>query len=318
MEEDTKGQDAREEGQQENTSVKDKNNALRAEILIHALPYIKYYRGKTIVVKYGGSAMINEEVKTAVIEDLILMSYVGIRTVLVHGGGPEIEGMLKALGKKSRFVQGLRYTDEETMDVVQMVLCGKVNKDITALIENSGGKAIGLCGIDGSLLKAKHHRPDGEDLGLVGEIVSVNTDVLENIFAAGIIPVISSVAIGTDTDAGRIFNVNADTAAAKIAAALGAEKLTLMTDVAGVLKDVNDENTLIRLLPRSEVDAFKKDGTISGGMIPKVDCCALAVDGGVKGAHIIDGRLPHALLIELFTDEGIGTMVLPSNVWNYE
>jgi acetylglutamate kinase len=294
--------------------TKDKNNALLAEILIHALPYIKQFRGKTIVVKYGGNAMINAELKTAVIEDLILMSYVGIRTVLVHGGGPEIEEMLNVLGKESRFVQGLRYTDEKTMEVVQMVLCGKVNKDITALIVNSGGQAMGLCGIDGSLLKARHYRPGGEDIGLVGEIVSVNAEILESITAAGTIPVVSSVALGTEADAGKVFNVNADIAAAKIAAALSAEKLILMTDVKGVLKDINDDNSLIKLLPRSELDALKRNGVISKGMIPKVDCCALAVDGGVKRATIIDGRLPHALLIELFTDEGIGTMVLPSNV----
>ncbi|MDR2702455.1 MAG: acetylglutamate kinase [Spirochaetaceae bacterium] len=298
-------------------NMKNKNHALRAEILIHALPYIKHFRGKTIVVKYGGSAMIKAELKNAVIEDLILMSYVGIRTVLVHGGGPEIEGMLNALGKESRFVQGLRYTDEATMEVVQMVLCGKVNKDITALIENSGGRAMGLCGIDGSLLKARQHKPGGEDIGLVGEVVSVNAEILENIFAAGTIPVVSSVALGTEADAGKVFNVNADIAAAKIAAALGAEKLILMTDVVGVLKDINDDNSLIKLLPRTELAALKNEGIISKGMIPKVDCCALAVDGGVKGAHIIDGRLPHALLIELFTNEGIGTMVLPSNVWAY-
>jgi acetylglutamate kinase len=299
-------------------AAKDKNNALLAEILIHALPYIKQFRGKTIVVKYGGSAMINVELKAAVTEDLILMSCVGIRTVLVHGGGPEIEGMLNALGKESRFVRGLRHTDEETMEVVQMVLCGKVNKDITALIENSGGRAMGLCGIDGGLLKARHHKPGGEDIGLVGEIVSVNAAILDNILAAGIIPVVSSVALGTEADRGKVFNVNADTAAAIIAAALDAEKLILMTDVRGILKDMNDDDSLIKLLRRCELDALKNEGVISKGMIPKVDCCALAVDGGVKGAHIIDGRLPHALLIELFTDEGIGTMVLPSNVQTYE
>lgn len=289
--------------------MKEMNNALRAEVLIHALPYIQRYQGRTMVVKYGGNAMINAELKTAVIEDLILMSCVGIRVVLVHGGGPEIEGMLNALGKESRFVQGLRYTDEETMEVVQMVLCGKVNKDITALIERAGGRALGLCGIDGAMLEARQYRPGGEDIGLVGEIVSVNTSILENVLSAGTIPVVSSVALGSGDDAGKVFNVNADTAAAKIAAALGAEKLLLMTDVRGILKDVQDENSLIKVVSRNGIEALKNGGTVSKGMIPKVDCCALALDGGVKKAHIIDGRLPHALLIELFTDEGIGTMI---------
>ena len=290
------------------------NNTDRAEVLIHALPYIKQFRGKTMVVKYGGNAMINAELKKAVIEDLILMSYVGIRTVLVHGGGPEIEEMLKALGKESRFVEGLRYTDEETMEIVQMVLCGKVNKEITALIENSGGSALGLSGIDGGLLRATQYKPNGEDLGLVGEIECVDTKVLDSILYNGTIPVISSVALGTRDDKGKIFNVNADTAAAKIAAALEAEKLILMTDVAGILKDVHDESSLIKVLIRSEIDTLKKDGTVNKGMIPKVDCCAMALDEGVKRAHIIDGRLLHALLIELFTDEGIGTMIIRGEV----
>jgi acetylglutamate kinase len=237
------------------------------------------------------------------------MSCVGIRTVLVHGGGPEIEAMLNALGKESRFVQGLRYTDEETMEVVQMVLCGKVNKDITALIEQSGGNAMGLCGIDGSMLGAKQYKPGGEDIGLVGEIVSVNTQTLESLLAAGVIPVVSSVALGVEKDKGKVFNINADTAAAQIAAALGAEKLILITDVRGILKDVHDPDSLIKVVPRSELDNLRKDGIVSKGMIPKADCCAFALDGGVKRAHIIDGRLSHALLIELFTDEGIGTMI---------
>jgi acetylglutamate kinase len=289
--------------------MKDISNAVRAEILIHALPYIKQFRGKTVVVKYGGNAMINAELKTAVIEDLLLMSCVGIKTVLVHGGGPEIESMLGALGKESRFVDGLRYTDEETMEVVQMVLCGKVNKEITSLIENAGGSALGISGIDGALLKATRYMPGGKDIGLVGEIVSVDTSVLENMLDTGTIPVVSSVAIGTDADTGKVFNVNADTAAAKIAAALKAEKLILMTDVKGILKDVRDDHSLIKTLNRAGLDGLKKDGTVNKGMIPKVDCCALALDGGVQSAHIIDGRLPHALLIELFTDEGIGTMI---------
>jgi acetylglutamate kinase len=287
--------------------MKEISNPDRAEVLVHALPYIQKFRGKTMVIKYGGNAMLNAALKAAVIEDLVLMNCVGIRTVLVHGGGPEIENMLSALGKESRFVNGLRYTDEETMEVVQMVLCGKVNKDITALIENSGGRALGLCGIDGAMLKAR--KLSGEDLGLVGEITAVDTSVLENILAAGSIPVVSSVAIGTDEDEGKVFNVNADTAAAKIAAALAAEKLILMTDVRGILKDVHDENSLVKAAGRAALEALKQSGVISKGMIPKVDCCLFAMDAGVKKAHIIDGRLVHALLIELFTDEGIGTMI---------
>jgi acetylglutamate kinase len=280
----------------------------RAAVLIHALPYIQRYRGKTVVVKYGGNAMINGELKAAVIQDVILMACVGIRTVLVHGGGPEIEAMLKAVGKESRFVRGLRYTDEETMEIVQMVLCGKVNKDITALIQRAGGRAMGLCGIDGAMLKA--NRITGEDLGLVGEIAEVDTAVLNSVLDSGAVPVVSSVAYGVGEDAGRALNINADIAAAKIAAALGAEKLLLMTDVRGILRDLEDPGSLIKELSRCDLEALKKSGAISRGMIPKADCCALALDGGVKKAHIIDGRLPHALLIELFTDEGIGTMIV--------
>jgi acetylglutamate kinase len=290
--------------------MKDVNisNNSRAEVLIHALPYIQEYRGKTVVVKYGGNAMINGELKAAVIQDVILMSCVGIRTVLVHGGGPEIEAMLKKTGKESRFVQGLRYTDEETMEVVQMVLCGKVNKDITALIQRTGGKAMGLCGIDGALLQARRLAQDGEDRGLVGEIEAVNTSVLNAVLDSGAIPVVSSVALDLEST-GYSLNVNADTAAAKIAAAMGAEKLLLMTDVRGILRNVQDPDSLIKTVARRDLESLKKDGVVSKGMIPKVECCRLALDGGVKKAHIIDGRLPHALLIELFTDEGIGTMI---------
>jgi acetylglutamate kinase len=284
------------------------SNNERAGVLVHALPYIQDFQGKTIVVKYGGNAMLNDELKKAVIEDIILMSCVGIRTVLVHGGGPEIEAMLKKTGKESRFVNGLRYTDEETMDIVQMVLCGKVNKEITALIQKTGGRAIGLCGIDGSLLKAR--RIKNEDLGLVGEIEQVDVSILNYILNTEVIPVISSVAYGTDLDEGKALNINADTAAAKIAAALGAEKLVLMTDVRGILRDINDEATLIKSIKRQELDDLKKEGIITKGMIPKTDCCAIALDGGVKKAHIIDGRLSHSILIELFTDEGIGTEII--------
>ncbi|MDR3139411.1 MAG: acetylglutamate kinase [Treponema sp.] len=284
-------------------------NNERAEVLIHALPYIQRFRGRTVVVKYGGNAMINAELKAAVIHDVVLMACVGIRAILVHGGGPEIEGVLKRMGKESRFVGGLRYTDEETMEVVQMVLCGKVNKDITALIQQAGGRAMGICGIDGALLRARRLKSAGEDLGLVGEIETVDTSVLEALLDSGTIPVVSSVALGTGEDEGRVLNINADTAAAKIAAAVGAEKLLLMTDVRGILRELGDPDSLIKVVNRQDLEALKKEGVVNKGMIPKVECCQLALEGGVKKAHIIDGRLPHALLIELFTDEGIGTMI---------
>jgi len=285
------------------------SNAGRAEVLVAALPYIQKFRGKTVVVKYGGAAMLNDELKSAVIQDLILMAWVGIRVVLVHGGGPEIDALLKKTGKESRFINGLRYTDEETMEAVQMVLCGKINKDICALIQRSGGRAIGLCGIDGALLRARRLKQDGLDLGLVGEIENVDAGFLNSILDSGVIPVVSSVAYGIGEDEGRSLNVNADTAAAKIAAALGAEKLILMTDVQGILRDVKDPGSLVRELRRPELETLKREGVVSKGMIPKTDCCILALDGGVREAHIIDGRMPHALLVELFTDEGIGTMI---------
>jgi acetylglutamate kinase len=256
------------------------SNNDRAAVLIHALPYIQRYRGKTMVVKYGGNAMINGSLKAAVIQDVILMACVGIRVVLVHGGGPEIGAMLSAMGKESRFVRGLRYTDEETMEVVQMVLCGKVNKDITSLIQQAGGRALGLCGIDGALLQAR--RITGEDLGLVGEIEVVETSVLNAILDSGAVPVISSVALGIGEDAGRALNVNADTAAAKIAAALGAEKLILMTDVQGILRDVEDPDSLIKALTKAELDDLTQQGVVSKGMIPKAGCCSLALEGGSK------------------------------------
>ena len=287
-------------------------NAGRAAVMIQALPYIHRFRGRTVVVKYGGNAMINEDLKNAVIEDIVFMACVGIRTVLVHGGGPEIEAMLKKTGKESRFINGLRYTDEETMEVVQMVLCGKLNKDITAMIQKAGGNAMGLCGLDGAMLKARRMK-GSEDLGLVGEIDTVETSVINSVLDSGVIPVISSVAynIGdaSNPQPGGALNINADTAAAKIAAALEAEKIILMTDVRGILRNVQDPDSLISEVKFSEIDELKKQGIVSKGMIPKVDCCSLALEGGVKKAHIIDGRLPHALMIELFTDEGIGTMI---------
>jgi acetylglutamate kinase len=283
------------------------SNPERAAVYIQALPYINEFRGKTVVVKYGGSAMINEELKAGVMQDLIFMQSVGIRTVLVHGGGPEIGNMLRKTGKESRFVDGLRYTDDETMEIVQMVLCGKVNKDIVAMIGAEGGRAMGLCGLDGAMLKAQ--AVDKERLGLVGDIESVDVRTLNAVLDSGAIPVISSVAYGTGALNGKALNVNADTAAARIAGALRAEKLMLMTDVRGLLRDVNDPDSLVHLLRREELEAMKTSGAVSGGMIPKLDCCVLALENGVRKAHIIDGRLPHALLIELFTDEGIGTMI---------
>lgn len=285
-------------------------NEDRARILIQALPYIQKFAGKTIVVKYGGNAMINEELKAAAIQDLVLLACVGIRTVLVHGGGPEIDFMLRKIGKESRIVNGLRYTDGETMEIVQMVLAGKVNKDMVALIQQAGGQALGLCGLDGGLLQARKLQTAGEDLGLVGDITAVKTAVLEDVLERGYIPVVSTVAQGVLDAAGQVLNINADTAAARIAAALGAEKLILMTDVRGILRDVNNPETLLQEIRRSELEALIREGIVSKGMIPKVDCCRLALDGGVRKAHIIDGRISHALLLELFTDEGIGTQVV--------
>ncbi|GHU40920.1 acetylglutamate kinase [Spirochaetia bacterium] len=269
--------------------------------------FIKELSGKTVVVKYGGNAMINAALKAGVIEDVVFLTKAGIRVILVHGGGPEIDGMLKAVGKESRFVQGLRYTDSQTMEIVQMVLCGKVNKDICALVQNTGGQAIGLCGIDGGLLQA--NRIKTADLGLVGEIETVHPQFLESLLKSGIIPVISPVALGCGADKGQVFNVNADTAAAKIAAALQAEKLVLITDVQGIMKDVHDSSSLIRRTNRAELAALKESGVLKTGMIPKADCCALALSGGVKSAHIIDGRVPHSILTELFSSSGCGTLI---------
>ena len=285
------------------------SNADRARILVNALPYIQEYVGKTIVVKYGGNAMINEGLKSAVIEDVILMACVGIHVVMIHGGGPEIEAMLRKIGKESRFIDGLRYTDEETMEIVQMVLCGKVNKDICLMIQKAGGRAIGLCGIDGAMLRAGRLRAGGEDLGFVGEVHSVDIRLINSVLDEGVIPVVSSVAYGTGEYEGRALNVNADTAAAKISGELKAEKLILITDVSGILRDVNNPASLIKEVRRDDLETLKKEGIVSKGMIPKTDCCTLALDGGVRRAHIIDGRIPHALLIELFTNEGIGTMI---------
>ncbi len=279
----------------------------RAQVLVEALPYIQQYSGKTVVVKYGGNAMVSEDLRKAVISDIILLKLVGINVVVVHGGGPEINAMLKKTGKESRFVGGLRYTDQETMDVVQMVLCGKVNKDLVATLNRSGGSAIGLCGLDGAMLQAVRRREDGVDYGLVGDIVAVEPKVILDAIHDGFIPVISTVAQGVDTETS--YNINADTAAAKIATALGAEKLILLTDVRGLLRDKDNEASLISQVRLPEVPVLVKDGVISGGMIPKVDCCVDAVRNGVRRTHILDGRIPHSILIEVLSNAGIGTMI---------
>ena len=278
-------------------------NAQRAEILVNALPYIKKYYNKVIVVKYGGNAMINEELKNAVMGDLVLLSTVGIKFVLVHGGGPEISGMLSKIGKKSEFVNGLRVTDAETADIVLQVLAGKINKTLVNHLQNSGGKAVGLSGMDGHLIEAEIKDPA---LGFVGEITDINIEPVTDLLDKGYIPVISTV--GCDKE-GNVYNINADTAAAYIAGALEAECLISMTDIAGILRDKDDPSTLIpKITTAQAVDLFR-DGTISGGMIPKVECCLEAINRGVKKVFIMDGRIPHSLLIETLTDEGAGTMV---------
>jgi len=279
----------------------------RAKILSEALPYIQKYSNKTIVIKYGGNAMINQELFEAVMEDIVLMSFVGIRVVLVHGGGPEINDMLNKIGKESKFINGLRYTDEETMDIVQMVLCGKVNKNLVSAINRTGGRGIGLCGTDGSLFEAERMLEDGVDYGYVGNIVNVNADIVSYALDGGYIPVVSSVAQGVDADV--TYNINADTAASKLAIALGAEKLILLTDIAGLMLDPKDESTLLPLVHLTEIPKLIKNGVVKGGMIPKVDCCVEAVRQGVDRTTILDGRVPHSILIESFTDEGIGTMI---------
>ncbi len=280
------------------------SHAQQAQTLVEALPYIQKFTGKTIVVKYGGNAMISDELRRAVMSDIILLSLVGIRVVMVHGGGPEISDMLKKLNHPSRFVDGLRYTDEVTMDVVQSVLCGKVNKNLVAQINRLGGQAVGLCGMDGQLFQAVQL---DEKYGLVGSITGVNPEPVETALMTGYIPVVSTVAQGMDAD--TAYNINADTAAAKLAEALNAEKLILLTDVRGLLRDPQDEETLIHVVRTCEVPGLVADGTISGGMIPKMECCVDAIAGGVERVHILDGRIPHSILIELLSDRGIGTML---------
>ena len=279
-------------------------NAQRAQILIEALPNIQEYTGKIIVIKYGGNAMKNEELKRAVMGDLVLLSLIGVKVVLVHGGGPEITDMLARVGKKSEFVDGLRVTDAESIEIVQMVLAGKVNKSLVGLIGEAGGRAIGLCGLDGKMIEAK---PMDERLGFVGDITSVNIKPITDLLEKGYIPVVSTV--GCD-DSGNVYNINADTAASAIAGKLRAESLLTMTDIAGLMRDTSDPSTLISKLNVSEVPQLISEGVISGGMIPKVECCVEAIRRGVSKVFVIDGRVPHSILIELLTDEGLGTMFL--------
>ena len=279
-------------------------HAQQAQTLIEALPYIQQFTGKTVVVKYGGNAMISEELRQAVMKDIILLHLVGIRVVVVHGGGPEISDMLKKIGHQSHFVDGLRYTDETTMDIVQSVLCGKVNKNLVAQLNRLGGNAVGLCGMDGQMFQATCLN---EKYGLVGEIVKVNPEPVMTALENGYIPVVSTVAQGVDAD--TAYNINADTAAAQLAVALGAEKLILLTDIRGLLRDPEDEETLINVVHTYDVPKLIEEGVISGGMIPKMECCVDAIHGGVDRVHILDGRIPHSILIELLSVKGIGTMM---------
>ena len=276
-----------------------------SKVLVEALPYFKQWCGKVVVVKYGGNAMLNEELKAAVMEDIILLSTIGIKVVLVHGGGPEINNMLSKIGKESKFVDGLRYTDSETMEVVQMVLTGKLNKDIVGLLLQKGGKAVGLSGVDSGLIRA---RKTEKDLGFVGEVTSVNPEIINSLLDKGFIPVVSTVALGEEGDSSR-YNINADKENTKIAVALKAEKFVQLTNVPGVLRNIDDSSTLIKRIERTALGSLKATGIIAGGMIPKIECCLTALEGGVPRTHIIDGRVPHSLLIEMFSDRGIGTMI---------
>lgn len=280
----------------------DITNAERARILVHALPYIQKYNGKIVVVKYGGNAMVNEHLKNSVVRDIVLLNLIGVKVVLVHGGGPEITQMLSAVGKETKFVDGLRVTDKETVEIAQMVLAGKINKGLVNLIECCGGKSIGLSGIDGHMIQAK---VKDERLGFVGDIVNVNPSPILDTLEKGYIPVVST--IGCDSE-GNVYNINADTAAAKIAGALKAESLISLTDTAGILKDKDDPSTLIPHITVEKTKELIAEGIISDGMIPKVECCTNAIKDGVKKVFIIDGRIPHSILIETLTDEGIGTM----------
>ncbi len=279
------------------------SNFDRAEVLTQALPYIRKFNGKTVVIKYGGNAMVNDTLKEQVMEDIVLLWLIGIRVVLIHGGGPEISDMMKKLGKKPEFVDGLRVTDAETMDIVQMVLAGKVNKSLVNLLEMKGAKSMGVSGVDGRLIEAV---PKDERLGFVGKITAINIEPVSDLLEKGYIPVVST--IGSDWN-GVSYNINGDTAAAYIAGAIKAEKLFMMTDIDGILKDKDDPSTLIPEMTVSEAKELLDSGVISGGMIPKIDCCMQAIEKGVKSVTILDGRVPHSILMELLTDEGAGTMV---------
>lgn len=279
------------------------SNEDRAEVLVQALPYIKKYTGKIVVVKYGGNAMINEELKRQVMEDIVLLWLIGVKVVLVHGGGPEISELMGKLGKEPEFVDGLRVTDQETMDIVQMALAGKVNKTLVNMLGVKGGKAVGLSGMDGRLIEAKIKN---ERLGFVGEITKVNIDPVTDLLDKGYIPVVSTIACDKN---GNSYNINGDTAAAYIAGALGAERLIMMTDICGILKDKDDPSSLITNITPAEAMKLCDEGVVSGGMIPKVDCCTTAIRAGVKKVIIMDGTVPHSILMELLTDEGAGTMI---------
>ncbi len=288
------------------------NNAEWADVLIEALPYFKQWVGKVVVVKYGGNAMLNEDLKNAVMQDIVLLNTIGIRVVLVHGGGPEINGMLERVGKESKFINGLRATDKETMEIVQMVLAGKLNKDIVGILLQQGGKAVGLCGVDSGLIRAKKLETT-EDLGYVGEVTDVNPKIIETLLEQDFIPVVSTIALGENGDYER-YNINADTAAAKIAVALKAEKFIQLTNVPGILRNIDDPSSLIQRITKQAIPSMIATGIVSSGMIPKVECCLEALNGGVRRTHIIDGRVPHSLLIEMFSDRGIGTMLMEGEV----
>jgi acetylglutamate kinase len=282
---------------------------MSAQVLVEALPYIRRYSGRTFVIKYGGAAMVDEGLKQSVMQDIVLMHYVGLRPVLVHGGGPEITEAMKRAGKEATFVNGLRFTDAETIEIVEMVLAGKTNKGIVSLIQRHGGKAVGLSGKDGDLLVAQKLLVNGADIGYVGEITAVNTELLEILAREHYIPVISSVAVGPE---GETLNINADHVAGRIAGALRAEKLILLTDVRGILEDVADAGSLISETDAAGARRLIETGKVEKGMIPKVEACLMALEGGVPRTHIIDGRSPHALLTEIFTDTGVGTMIVNS------
>ncbi len=291
----------------------------KANVLVEALPYIKKFYGKTVVIKYGGNAMIDEDLKRKVITDIVLMKYVGMNPVVVHGGGPEITGMLKRVGKETEFIGGLRVTDKETMEIVEMVLVGKINKEIVALLNEFGGKAVGLSGKDATLIEAKRKQgriiKDGIesfcDIGFVGDVAKINPAIINSLISQSYIPVVSPVGVGED---GESYNINADYVAGEIAKSLEAEKLILLTDVEGIFRDFNDKGSLISELELEDVNELIRTGVIAGGMIPKVECCVEALQGGVSKTHIVDGRKPHSILLEIFTNEGVGTMVVDKRI----